>query len=274
MISILILTLNEEVNLPACLASVAWSDDVVVFDSFSSDRTVEIARAYGARVEQRRFDNYAAQRNAALKGPFRHQWVLMMDADEVVTDELHQEVIEQIGQVSPDIDMFRMRRKDHLFGRWLRRSSGYPTWFQRLFRVGHVWIEREINEEMYCNGGVLNLKSHFLHYPFNKGVAFWLERHNRYSSMEAIALTEEMQKPLQWHLLFSHDPVLKRKAQKQLAYRLPFRPVAVFVFLYFARFGCLDRYAGFTYCCLRSLYEYMIDLKIKELSRKAQGMSV
>ena len=92
--------------------------------------------------------------------------------------------------------------------------------------------------------------------------------------MEAIALIEEIRKPLSWILLFSRDPVLRRKAQKQLAYRLPCRPFAVFVFLYFIRCGFLDGHAGFIFCCLRSLYEFMIDLKVNELAWRAQGKRV
>ena len=101
-LSILILTLNEEVNLPDCLASVAWSDDIVVFDSHSSDRTVAIAQAAGARVVQRRFDNYAAHRNAALKEvTYRHPWLLDLDADERVTPELHREIIATLIRPTP-----------------------------------------------------------------------------------------------------------------------------------------------------------------------------
>src|SRR5437899_10258414 len=100
-VSILILTLNEEANLPACLESVRCSDDLVVFDSFSSDRTVEIAKAAGARVVQRKFDNYADQRNAALtEVTYRHPWVLMLDSDECLSPNLRAEI--QHVVVPPD----------------------------------------------------------------------------------------------------------------------------------------------------------------------------
>lgn len=272
MISILILTLNEEVNLPACLASVAWSDDIVVFDSFSTDRTMEIARAAGARVEQRRFDNYAAQRNAALAVPFRNPWVLMVDADELVSEELHAEIVERLKNNFEGVEMFRMRRKDLFLGKWLRRSSGYPTWFPRLFQVGRVWVEREINEEMHCKGTVENLNSHLIHYPFNKGIAYWWERHNRYSTMEAASLVQETRDKMRVDKLFSSDPVVRRKWLKQLAYRLPGRPILVFIFLYVVRFGFLDGKVGWRFCCMRSIYEYMIDLKVMELQRREKRL--
>ena len=120
MISILILTLNEELNLPACLESMKWSDDIAVFDSYSTDRTVEIAKAAGARVIQRKFDNYSAQRNAALAVKFKYTWVLMVDADERVPEDLYTEMAAELKNVPEDVDMFRMRRKDMFLGKWLR----------------------------------------------------------------------------------------------------------------------------------------------------------
>lgn len=274
MFSIIILTLNEECNIQTCLESVSVSDDIVVFDSFSTDHTFEIASACGARVVQRKFDNYAAQRNAALNVEFKNPWVLMVDADERVPFELWKEIEEVLTAVPDQVDMFRMRRKDMFFGRWLKHSSGYPTWFPRLFRVGRVWVEREINEEMHCKGDIGNLSSHLIHYPFNKGVAFWFERHNRYSTMEAEKLVQETSKRMCWKALFSNDPTLRRKGLKQLAYRLPFRPFFVWGYLYVVRMGFLDGVAGWRYCSMRAMYEYMIDLKIVELKRRAEGKTM
>lgn len=271
-ISILILTLNEEVNLPACLESVAWSDDIVVCDSFSSDRTVEIAKAAGARVVQREFDDYAAQRNAALtEVPYKYPWVLMVDADERWHREIYDEVRQAIGN-SNGTSLYHFRRKDMFMNRWLRRSTGYPTWAGRLIKVGEVWVRRNINEEYWTNGKKGYLRSHFIHYPFNKGITCWIERHNRYSSMEAELLLKDRENGLELQSLFSSDPTRRRMALKQLAYRLPFRPFIMFCYLYLFRLGFLDGLPGLTYCRLRSMYEYMIDLKVKELRRKEKGL--
>jgi glycosyltransferase involved in cell wall biosynthesis len=273
-VSILILTLNEEANLPGCLESVAWSDDVVVFDSFSTDRTVEIAKAAGARVIQRKFDNYAAQRNAALtEVQYKHPWVMMVDADERWGKELGDEIMDAIN-ASDDISIFHFRRKDIIFGKWLKHSLASDTWSGRLVRLGRVSVKREINEEYHTEGKRGNLNGRFLHYPFNKGIAFWLERHNRYSSMEAEALVKEVSGKLNLGGIFSDDPTMRRKTLKQLAYRLPCRPWLVFCYLYFVRMGFLDGSAGFTYCRLRSIYEYMIDIKVKELKRRATGLPI
>lgn|ERR1700690_2198267 len=274
-ISVLILTLNEEVNLGDCLDSCAWSDDVVVYDSGSVDRTREIAIAKGARFVERRFDNYAAQRNAALaEVPFRHPWVLMLDADERTPPDLIEEMAQAVAAAQSDVVLFRMRRKDMFLGRWLRRSSGYPTWFGRLMRVGRVRVEREVNEEYVADGKVAYLNSHLVHFPFNKGISFWFDRHNRYSTLEAIAKIQMRSVPLSWRSLLDADPVARRRALKQLAYRLPMRPSIVFCYWYFVRLGFLDGRAGFAFSRMRASYELLIDLKVLEQERLRRGAPV
>ncbi|WP_269527017.1 glycosyltransferase family 2 protein [Coraliomargarita parva] len=273
-VSILILTYNETVNIVDCLESVAFSDDVVVLDSESSDSTAEIARDFGATVLTRAFDNYAAQRNYGLAHNFKYEWVLMLDADERVPDDFFAE-LECVSELENNpVTLYRMRRKDMFMGRWLKRSSGYPTWFGRLFRKGKVRVEREINEEYYTDGEIGLLEGHLIHYPFNKGIAYWLERHNRYSSMEAVKLSDERKEPVVWTNFLSKDPMLRRKAFKAFAYRMPFRPFLTFCFLYFVKLGFLDGKAGFHFSLMRAFYEYMISLKIRELHRKHSELPV
>jgi len=273
-LSVLILTYNEEINIEACLESVACSDDIWVLDSHSSDRTCEIAASKGAHVEKRVFDNYAAQRNHALALPLKHDWVLMLDADELATPELITEILEIINTDANPVTLYRMRRKDMLMGRWLKRSSGYPTWFGRLFKKGSVRVERDINEEYYTDGEVGFLQSHLIHHPFNKGLAYWIERHNKYSSMEAKRLLAETETQIPWKFLIEKDPALRRKALKQITYRLPCRPLLAFVYLYLVKFGFLDGVPGFHYSRMRAMYEYMIELKMKELKRIQKGLPI
>lgn len=273
-LSILILTYNEAVNLGGCLDSVSWSDDIVVLDSGSSDETVSIAENHGATVLSRPFDNYAAQRNFGLAHDFKHDWILMLDADERVPEDFLAELGKVTEQANGPITLYRMRRKDMFMGRWLKRSSGYPTWFGRLFRKGRVRVEREINEEYYTDGEVGMLEGHLIHYPFNKGVEYWFERHNRYSTMEAKRLLEERESAIPWSGFWSKDPMLRRKAFKQFAYRVPCRPLFTFCYLYFARLGFLDGMPGLQFSLMRSVYEFMISLKMRELKRREKGLAV
>ncbi|HEY2679117.1 MAG TPA: glycosyltransferase family 2 protein [Steroidobacteraceae bacterium] len=273
-VSVLILTLNEEANIGECIDSCAWTDDIVVLDSLSQDRTREIALARGARVVERAFDNYAAQRNAALGIPYKHSWVLMVDADERVPQDLATEIAARVAGADPETVQFRMRRKDFFMGRWLRRSSGYPTWFGRLMRIGRVRVEREVNEEYVGDGTALHLDAHLHHYPFNRGIAYWIERHNRYSSLEAIAKASLLIEPVALGNPFTTDPVERRRVLKQLLYRLPLRPLLVFVYLYIIRLGVLDGRAGYYFSRMRAIYEFLIDLKAIELRRQRRGQAV
>src|ERR1700678_1040400 len=145
MISVLVLTKNEQSDLPAALASVAWSDDVHVFDSYSTDVTVEIARAAGAHVHQRIFDDYATHRNAALALPFKHPWVFLLDADERPTPELSAEMQRAVREAPANTAGFRLRRRDFLFGTWLKHAQISP-YYIRLVRPDCARYTRAINE--------------------------------------------------------------------------------------------------------------------------------
>jgi glycosyltransferase involved in cell wall biosynthesis len=272
-VSVLILTRDEEVNLPGCLDSLKWCDDVVVFDSFSTDRTLEIAKTSGARVIQHTFDNYGAQRSAALNEvDYKHPWLLMVDADERVSPELSQEIEEMLRDPESGITLYRMRRKDYFMGRWIRHSSGYPTWFGRLMQVGHVRIERTINEEYHTDGKVGFLQTHLIHYPFNKGFSAWLEKHNKYSTMEATLLEKKDRNMHKLSDIWHRDPTVRRKLIKSYVYKLPGRPFIMFLSLYILRGGILEGRAGFIYCALKSFYEFMISCKSEENRLRRLGL--
>lgn len=274
-VSALILTLNEELNLPRCLDLLSWCDDVVVLDSYSSDCTEAVAKERGAIFILRRFDDYATQRNFALTEiQYKHPWLLMVDADEVVTPELAEEIQSTATNCSDAMTLYRMRRKDYFMGRWIRHSSGYPTWFGRLARLGRVQVKRAINEEYHTDGQVGFLREHLLHYPFNKGLHAWLEKHNRYSTMEAEAMMSPGAHRLRLRDLCHSDPTVRRKGIKALVNSLPGRPLLVFWGLYFMRRGFLDGRAGLTFCLLRAFYEFMIDCKVKEIQLRKRAMSL
>lgn len=275
MISVLILTLNEEQNLPACLASVKWSDDITVFDSFSSDRTVEIARVAGARVVQRKFDNERDHRAASLHVGFKHPWVFNPDADEILSPELREEMFAAVSDGARQEVAYRCRFKTMFMGRWIRFSSLYPTWVMRLYKPAHLRFERTINLRYVAEGPEGKLQNHFLHYTFNKGIDAWLDKHNRYSSFEA---QEALRSLSDGHMTLSHfwnaDPSVRRRALKELSFRVPLRPLFRFLYMYLLRLGFLDGRAGFTYCRLLSFYEYMIVLKQREIERRQKNLPI
>ena len=268
MISVLILTKNEQHDLPACLASVAWSDDIHVFDSHSTDATVEIARAAGAHVHTRVFDDYATQRNAALALQFKHPWVFLPDADERPTPELSSEMLRVVGEAPANAAGFRARRRDFLFATWLKHAQISP-YYIRLVRPERARYTRAINEVLVVDGPVAELLHPFDHYPFSKGIAHWIAKHNTYSTMEAelIFRQQGLQDPSLRAALTHPDFHTRRLHQKALFYRLPGRPLIKWCYMMFVRGAVLDGAAGIAYATLQSIYEYMIVLKTKELRR-------
>lgn len=272
MISVLVLTRNEEKNLPACLDSVAWCDDVHVYDSMSEDRTVAIAQARGAHVTQRPFDNWASHQNWGLAHiPFRHPWVFYIDADERMTAELV-EACRAAASSPGDCVAFRVQRRDFFMGTWLRHAQN-TAFYQRLFRPGKMRYERLVNPVSVPDGPVGDVAGYLDHYPFSKGVSDWLARHNTYSTLEARQILMNREAGGRASLraaLFDADFNVRRYHLKELFYRLPARPLVKFLYLYVARLGFLDGYAGFTYSALQCIYDYMIVLKTAELEREAR----
>src|ERR1019366_8117856 len=164
-ISVLVLTKNEQQDLPAALASVAWSDDIHVFDSLSTDATQEIARAAGAQVHTRAFDDYATHRNAALALKFKHPWVFLLDADERTTPELSADMQCVATEAPAKTAGFRLRRRDFLFGTWLKHAQISP-YYIRLVRPERAKYTRAINEVLEVDGPVAELLHPLDHYPF------------------------------------------------------------------------------------------------------------
>ncbi len=268
-ISVIIYTKNEEQDLPGCIESLRFSDDIHVFDSCSSDRTREIAESMGARVTVRPFDTESVHRNWALENiPFKYDWVYHSDADERVTPELARELIDCVQNPQGHV-AFRMPRRDYFMGKWLRFCIPSPFNI-RLFLAKSMRYERLINPIPVVAGTVGEMKCHFDHFPFSKGMSHWFAKHNTYSTLEAqqiIAERDSGTKPNLKDALTSPDRNEKRRHQKGIFYRLPLRPLAKFIIFYFLRLGFLDGIAGFRYCLLQSIYEYMIVIKVKEIER-------
>lgn len=267
-VSVLVLTKNEEHDILACLQSVAWSDDIHVFDSYSSDATVAIARGQGVHVSQRHFEGYASQRNAALHGlPFRHRWVLIVDADERIPPRTGAAVAAFAATAPESTAAARLRRRDMFMGKWLRFAQISP-YFVRLVRPERVRYIREVNEVLTVDGSIDDLHEPFDHYPFSKGMGHWLDKHNTYSTMEAKLIAEKNAEGIRFSLgkaLFGRDFNERRFHQKALFYRLPMRPVVKWLYMVFARAAFLDGRPGLAYATLQAFYEYMIVLKTREL---------
>jgi glycosyltransferase involved in cell wall biosynthesis len=267
MISVIVYTRDEARNIRACLETVAWSPDVHVVDSHSTDDTVDIARGMGVTVTVRSYTNESDHKNWALRHlPLRYDWVFQIDADERCTPDLAV-AMRQAVTCPGSFVAYRFVRRDFLRGTWIRHTQPQP-YSLRLFRRDRIHYDRIINPVCVVDGPVGELGGYLDHYPFSKGVDQWLERHNRYSAMEARQIVVNRQAGVGfswWKAFTERDFHARRYHQKELFYRLPLRPLLKFLLLYVGKGGFLDGRAGLQYSILQSMYEYMIVIKTQEL---------
>lgn len=273
-ISVLIPAKNEAANLAACLASVAWCDDVVVVDSGSTDGTPDIARAAGARVVDFRWNGaYPKKKNWALATiPWKNEWVFIIDADERATPGLQAAMRAALGQ-TPHQGFYVNRRFRFLDG-WLNHCGYYPSWNLRFFRhslgryeqpaggAGGGSGDNEVHEHIELQGSAGYLAGEMEHHAF-PDIATWVEKHNRYSNWEARLQVEAAGADAA-----GLDPGLARKRRlRRLAWSLPCRPTLRFLYHYVWRAGFLDGHRGFVFCRLMAWYEFLSAAKARELRR-------
>lgn len=274
-VSVLVLTKDEEINIVECLKTLTWSDDIVVLDSFSTDRTCEWSTLFpNVRVIQRKFDNWSRHSNWALENiPFKNNWVYYSDADERVTDELRDEILAVASDGATPHVAFRVRYKNMFMNRWLRHGGIYPVWIIRLFKPDMIrYEEREVNAHPIMKGSLGDLREHFIHYSFNKGLLPWFKKHNSYSTMEANEAVKIVRGATIGEKIriarTGETPGVRRRALKDLSFFIPLRGFARFLHMYFVKLGMLDGRAGLHYAAMISMYEYWIELKMREHQRK------
>ena len=278
MFSVLILTKNEESCIENCLDSLQGCDDITIYDSYSTDKTSQIAHKHGVKLVTRPGQDLGKpfggdegeHRTWGLRNiHFKYSWLFVIDADERLSAEAISE-LSSISDSSPSQYVaYRIRRRDFFRGRELRHVQVSP-WYIRFFRPEFVHYERLVNCLTVVDGGVGELHSPLDHFPFSKGLSHWFDRHNAYSSFEAQQIIDNrlVRKPFSFHSAFlERDFHIRRYHQKELFYRLPARPFIKFLILFFFKRGFLDGEPGFTYSLLQSIYEYMIILKVREIEQ-------
>jgi glycosyltransferase involved in cell wall biosynthesis len=271
-VSVLVPTLDEELNLPECLQSLSWADEVFVVDSFSRDRTVEIACAHGANVVQHAFESYSQHKNWALDSlRFRNEWVLIVDADERVTPDLRCEIERVIDSDGAGCEGYYVNRRVIFLGTWVRHAGWYPSWNLRLFRhrLGR-YDDREVHEHIVLNGRAGYLRADLLH-DDRRGLEAFVARHNRYSTLEAAARRKaERRAPDRARLPVSllESPVQRKRFLRERVWpMLPAKPAVLFLYMYVLRRGFLDGRAGLALCAFHAFQEFMVGLKLAELRR-------
>jgi glycosyltransferase involved in cell wall biosynthesis len=274
-ISVLVPIRNEESNLPRCLESIAWADEIFVVDSQSTDDSIAIAQRFGATVVQFKFNGiWPKKKNWALENlPFRHEWVLILDADEVMPPDSAGEINKVVEDDGRGHAGYWINRRFMFMGQWLRHAY-YPNWNLRLFKHRLGRYERlvqgatqsgdnEVHEHIIVNGTTGRLRCEMDHYAF-ASIDVFVEKHNRYSNWEARLELEEGLDRARSSAPQS-TPVKVRRTLKRIVRRLPFRPTLRFIYVYIVQAGFLDGRAGFIFARLHAVYEFLAIAKAEEL---------
>lgn len=275
-VSVIIPVKNEQANLPRCLQSISWADQVFVVDSHSTDDTCQIAREFGAEVAQFDFGGiWPKKKNWALDNlQIRNEWVFILDADEVMPAESENEFREIVSQTNNQCNGYLINRRFHFMGKCLKHAY-FPNWNLRLFKHKAGRYEKltdsptasgdnEVHEHILISGEVGKLIHIMDHYAF-PSVEVFLEKHNRYSSWEArVALDSYFTTTNN----FSNVPILRlRRRLKQLSQKLPCRPLLKFLYIYLWERAFLDGLEGYYFARLHGFYEFLIVAKMHELRK-------
>lgn len=277
-VSVIVPVKNEAENLRRCLPALGWADEVFVVDSHSTDATAEVARRHGATVVPFEFNGtFPKKKNWALETlPFRNEWVLIVDADEVVVPELAAEIARRTA--ADEADGFYLNMKYYFLGRRIRHCGYNECWNLRLFKhrlgryermpaaPGSTAGDNEAHEHVELRGRALRLVHELDHHAYPT-ISTWVEKHNRYASWEA-----------EQHERFLNAPVPRsigagkrfKRLLKKIYLRLPLRAVIRFIYAYVIRLGFLDGRPGLIFCGLLAFYDFLCAAKVYE-RRVADG---
>ena len=269
MISVLILTKNEELDLPGCLKSLRWCDDIHVIDSGSSDRTIEIARQHGVSVVVNEFTSFAQQRNWALDYCYvKNDWILFLDADERSTNLFEADIARATIKAPINVIGFYCSWKTMLGSRWLKRSDNFPKWQFRILRKGRARFADSGHgqKEGWVDGDISYIREPYLHYAFSRGWDLWIAKHKIYAEKDAADILKAPQRKF---ALFSPHQSIRNAAIKRFVRFVPGWPFLRFVYTYFLRCGFLEGREGFVYCKMMMWYEHQVQMQIYLLRKPA-----
>jgi glycosyltransferase involved in cell wall biosynthesis len=279
------MTLNEEINLPACLVAISsFVDEIILIDSFSSDKTLDIARGYTEKIYQNTFVNQAKQFIWALNNvEIRNEWILRLDADERWTPEGFAELR---GIIEGDqADGVFVKMKIFFMGRWIKHGGFYPNNFLRVYKKTKGAMEdRWMDEHIHVDGRTIesNIDVIEANYDRQKNLGLWTTKHNNYSTREAVEFLCQKHRLVQIETIgqfFGNKTERKRWLKENLYFKIPLfvRPFLYFIYRYFFKLGFLDGKEGFIFHTLHAFwYRFLVDAKVLQIERnaKAEGISI
>jgi len=247
-ITAIIPTYNEAHNIEDAIQSVSWADEIIVVDSFSTDNTVELATAKGARILQREYENSASQKNWTIPQA-SHEWIFLLDADERVEEGLKNEVQQILSLKEETHQAFWIKRRNFFMGKEVKYSGWQGDKVIRLFKRDECkYEEKSVHAEVICNGTIGYLKEKLVHNTF-KDIYHYLEKWDRYTTWSAKDRAQKGEKPGFYHFVF--------------------KPTYRFFHDYFLRLGILDGMTGFIISVLSSMSVFMRYLKVKQIIKDA-----
>ncbi len=276
-LTVIILTKNEEAHIQRCINSFSKVPSrIVIVDSFSTDKTIELAKALGADVYERTFYNHANQFNWAIENTnIETEWVMRMDADEFWEEGLAEEIRDTLNTLKSEINGIYIKRKWFFLGKWLKHGGVYPEILLRVWRRGTAKIEQRFMDEhiILNSGSTITLKKHIVDYNLNS-LKWWTEKHNSYSSREMVDLLNARYKFFKEDnslgKTFNNKAAIKRFLKNNVYNFLPLgtRAVAYLIYRYIFRLGFLDGKNGFIHASLQAFwYRFLVDAKIYEFEQ-------
>ncbi len=270
-LTVIIPTYNVEDLIEQAITSVLWADEVFVVDSFSTDKTVEIAENYGARVVQHEYVYSAKQKNWAIPQA-SNEWILLLDSDEVVTDELRASIETLLASDEIDnYDGFGIARKHFFLGKFLRWGGRYPLYNIRLFRRSCRYEDRNVHAHIILDKAHMKkLSGDILHYS-DRSLEQFFEKFNRYSTWQAnymLRVYENGMTKIAWGEFFV-NPFYAKAVIKDLWTFIPFTPLIRFIYMFFVRLGLLDGRHGFMIAFFYAFQDYVAKTKYLEMRKKS-----
>ncbi len=272
-ISVIILTYNEEQNIRACLESVKdMADAIFVVDSYSTDKTLEIAREYTDNIFQHPFDNYAVQRNWAQDNlQIKNEWLFHLDADERVTSELSRELKIIFSGTVDDVNGYLISRRTIFMSRWIKHGGHYPAYHLRLFRKSLGRCEDRLYDQHFYVGGKIEILKSDIIDTVTSDFDNWKSRHNKWAKLEALEVIGNQKE----NVIKGNPrgtPIEQRRWFREIYYKLPMfiRASLYFIYRYFFKLGILDGKEGMIFHFYQGFwYRFLVDVEINELKKRA-----
>ncbi len=277
-LSVIILTYNEEKNIKTCLESVyGWTKEIFIVDSYSTDKTLEIAKEYTDKIFKDPFNTQAQQLNWALKNlPITGEWILRLDADERVSPELRYELLVKLPYMYKRISGLFVKRKVYFWNRWIKYGGYYPIWLLRIWRKGRAFCEERLMDEhiKIKEGEVVYLKNDIID-ENKKGLHFWINKHNDFAFREAVEMLNIkynfLKRNSEEGAFYDKSLENKRRIKEKVYSKQPLflRAFLYFLYRYFIKKGFLDGKEGFVFHFLQGFwYRFLVDAKIYEIEKK------